>query len=95
MTDSNWNRKQCVKIANWLSKHKPEQAKLVAEWYSSGTCEVRLYAHQLDVRPEVIVCINDRIHLFLDTKQKNANVFCSCRAELYDTLKEWYLNGND
>ena len=92
MSDNNWNRKQCLKIANWLSKRKKPENKLVAEWYSHGTCEVRLFETPLDVRPQIIVSITGHIHLFINTPRKGGNKGCCCKAELYDTLKEWYFN---
>ena len=92
MSDNNWNRKQCLKIANWLSKRKKPENKLIAEWCSHGSCEIRLFATPLDLKPHLVIRIADRIHLFMDTPHKIGNRLCCCKAELYDTLKEWYFN---
>ena len=94
MTETTWNRKQTIKIANWLSKHKTKQSKLVAEWCSNGTGEIRLYATVLDSKPHVVVRVFGVFDLFIDTQHKTAHKRCWNKSMLYETIREWYLKGD-
>ena len=93
MSEQNWNRRQTVKIANWLSKRKTDQSRLVVEWASSGTCEIRLYATAIDPKPQLNILVFGLFDLFVDSPHKAAHKRCWNKSMLYETIKEWYLNG--
>jgi hypothetical protein len=93
MSELNWNRRQCTKVCGWLSKHKPEQSKLIAEWCPNGNAEIRLYATATSIKPQLYINFCGVLDLIIDTPRKVGNRRCWCKSMLYDTIKEWYLNG--
>ena len=96
-SETNWNFKTTHRIVKWLCRHKDKSHRVVANYESSGTAEVRMYnANPTDIRALVAIRIYGVADLVVDTPHKTGNTRCYCYAELRDTIRDWLkgeLNG--
>ena len=86
---SDWNAVQAVKLLKYFLRTKKEKVRIELNLYTDDKAEIRAFLGIDSVKPELIIYINDRFDVFIDSKHKVGHSRCYCKAETKDTVRKW------
>ena len=84
-----WNAVQAVKLLKYFLRTKKEKVRIELNLYTEDKAVIRAFLDSDSVKPELIIYINDRFDVFIDSKHKVGHSRCYCKAETKDTVRKW------